>query len=465
MGTYAVVKPTRRRLMWTARVAVLLGLVAQALSAITVAPGVLADGGAPNLAYIVEAGPASGVAIMDIAQRRLVGHVAINGDPRSVILGADSRFVYVSEAANDRIAVVDANTRRVVAAIPAGRGPGPLAYSAVTGNLLVADTTGDTVTIINVVERRVIATVPVGNHPSGIGVAEPGSGITATVGDEAYVANMGDNTVSVINVAKRKVVAVVSAPGGPLAITVPANGGVGYVATRAGTVLAIGLADHRLLGILLRTTSGKLGIMDYDAVTGAVYVPDAGANVVYELRPATAAGAGTSVALPAEPVRALPFSGGPVAVAITFEGAYGFVAEGDSARVQMFDPAAREVIATLNVGGAPRAIVTAPYPAAPVPTTRASAGPPTWLWIALAVVVLALLAAGGYVIRGRLAGVGAVLTGGRGSQDESDIGGAPATGSARAGPGPVTKIRVGQATRRPRARTSKSRSRRRGARR
>ena len=62
------------------------------------------------------------------------------------------------------------------------------------------------------------------------------------------------------------------------------------------------------------------------------------------------------MALPAEPVRALPFSGGPVAVAITFEGAYGFVAEGDSARVQMFDPAAREVIATLNVGGAPRAI-------------------------------------------------------------------------------------------------------------
>ncbi|HEY7781930.1 MAG TPA: hypothetical protein VIC85_17195, partial [Ktedonobacterales bacterium] len=44
----------------------------------------LADGGAPNLLYIVDEGSLSGLTIVDIARKQVVGHVSIGGNPQSV---------------------------------------------------------------------------------------------------------------------------------------------------------------------------------------------------------------------------------------------------------------------------------------------------------------------------------------------------------------------------------------------
>jgi YVTN family beta-propeller protein len=282
------------------------------------------------------------------------------------------------------------------------------------------------------------------------------------------VANSDDNTISVINVAKRKVVAVIPAPGGPLGISIPATGGVGYVATRDGDILALGLADHRFLGTVFRRPNGQLGTMDYDAVTGEVYVPDAVANAIYVLRPATAGGAGTLRALPDEPARVLPFSGGPAAVAITFDGAYGFVAERDAGRVEMFDPASRQVLATIDVGAGPRALVTAPYPAAPEVGTGGGSGPATWLLVTLAVVALLLLAGGGYVARKRFFAMPAVPAA-RTATPASPLARpraqstGPSTGAAAPKRAPTGNTR--HTTTRAAHRSTKARSRRRGSRR
>ena len=115
-------------------------------------------------------------------------------------------------------------------------------------------------------------------------------------------------------------------PGGPLNVVVPVAGGIAYVGTKAGTIVAIDLGTHKVLGTLLQR-NGPIGAMDYDAVTGQVYAPVASANAVEVLRPASPAGDGGASSLPTEPLRTLPFAGGPDAVAITFDGAYGFVAE------------------------------------------------------------------------------------------------------------------------------------------
>ena len=335
-----------------------------ALALPSAVPAAHADGGAPNLAYIVGAGASKGdLVTVDIAQRRATGRVGVGGESRAVILSPDARFVYVAQAARDAIAVVDAHAQHVAATLPAGREPVALALDiGVATSLYVADAGGKSVTVLDLDHRRVSATIPVGAAPTGIAIAGPGSGISDPTDAEVYVTNGGDNTVSVISTAHRQVIATIPAPGGPLGVTIPATGGVAYVSTRAGTVLALGLANHQLLGTLLDQPGSAYGIMDYDAITNQVYVPDEQRGVVDILRPASAGPNGLSAPLPAEPARTLPLAGGPAAVAITFDGAYGFVAQRGSGQVTMFDAGSRQTLATIPVGGAPSAIITGSYP-------------------------------------------------------------------------------------------------------
>lgn len=323
-----------------------------------------ADGGAPNLAYVVGAGTDDGdLVTIDIGQRRVTNHVAVGGAPRAVILSPDGRSVYIAQARRDTVAVVDAHSQQVVASLPAGKEPVAMALDiGATINLYVADAGGNMVTVIDTDHSRVAATIPVGAAPSGIAIAGPASGISDPTDAEVYVANSGDDTVSVISAARRRVIATIPAPGGPLGVTVPAAGGVAYVSTRAGTVLVLGLANHQLLGTLLNQPGAAFGAMDYDGVTNQVYVPDATHRVVDILRPASAGPDGLSAPLPAEPARTLALAGGPAAVAITFDGAYGFVTQRQSGRVTIFDAGSRQTLATLGVGGAPVAIITGAYP-------------------------------------------------------------------------------------------------------
>ena len=140
-------------------------------------------------------------------------------------------------------------------------------------------------------------------------------------------------------------------------------GGIAYVATCRGAVLAVGLASHRLLGTVLANLGGPPGTMDYDAVTGQIYVPVPATNSVEILRPA-AVGTNGNLVIPVEPLHTLSFTGDPSAVAITFEGALGFVAERGSGRVVELDITSRQTLGAVTVGGAPQAIITGPYPPA-----------------------------------------------------------------------------------------------------
>lgn len=352
-----------------ARVALVILWLSCALAASLAPVGLArADGGAPNLAYVVGAGPRGDeLAVIDIGQRHVTAHVPIGEDPMGVVLSTDGRFAYVTQAAANRVAVVDAHAHQVVATVPVGSGPTALMV-AVVGNaneLYVADSGGNTVTIVDADARRVLATVPVGQNPTGVALAGPDSGISNPDDAEIYVANAGSNSVSVISATQRHVIATIAVPESPVSVCVPVSGGVAYVGTRSGSVLALSLADHRLLGTVLQSSHGVLGTMDYDAVTGQVYVPDATSGVVDVLAPVAANSAGNALpAFPAEPARTLGIGGGPAAVAITFEGSFGFVAERTAGRVAMFDPASHSILATVDIGGTPRALVTGPYPPA-----------------------------------------------------------------------------------------------------
>lgn len=341
--------------------------------ALASAPVARGDGGAPNLAYVAGGGSGGNdLTIVDVSKRQVTGHVALRGGPSSVVLSFDARAAYVAEPAANAVAVVDTHALTVASTISVAGAPSALALGYSRGGvaLFVATSNSNAVQILDPSKRRVIATISVGTHPSGLAVAAPGSGIVTTdINDEElYVANSGDDTVSVISTNQRKVIATIPAPGGPLSVVVPATGGVAYVGTRAGAILALSLALHTLLGTVMQLPDGHTpGQMDYDAVTGQIYVPDPAGGQVYVLRPVSA---GSAFEAPKDPARTLAIAGGPAAVAITFDGALGFVAQRDAGRVEMLDVAAGRSLASITVGGTPRAIITGPYP----PVTDSGSG-------------------------------------------------------------------------------------------
>ncbi|HEY7984267.1 MAG TPA: hypothetical protein VID73_08865, partial [Ktedonobacterales bacterium] len=179
-----------------------------------------------------------------------------------------------------------------------------------------------------------------------------------------YVTHPQANTVSIISSTRHTTVATVTVPGGPEAVVAPGTGGLAYVTTHAGTVEVIGLSDHKLRGTVYRAPGDEFGRMDYDAVTGAIYLTDVTRNQVLALAPASISGDGGAARIPAEPARATAIPGGPAAIAVTFDGAFGFVTQRAAGSVTMLDLGAHQTLATIAVPGQPVAVITGAYPPA-----------------------------------------------------------------------------------------------------
>ncbi len=100
-----------------------------------------ADGGAPQLAYV--AGTAQGISIIDIAQRRVTGTIAIAGNPRTVLLSPDGHALYVTQPTLGRVTVVAAKTGKPLCTASLPGQPSLLALSLDATVLYVAGQ-GDT---------------------------------------------------------------------------------------------------------------------------------------------------------------------------------------------------------------------------------------------------------------------------------------------------------------------------------
>lgn len=336
-------------------------LLALALFAAGGVPSARADGGAPNLVYV--SGTKDGVAVVDIANQQVSGTIPVDGDPRGMTLSADSRFLYVALAGKNGVAVIDALAKQVINTYPTGPNPASLALDLIDpAHLWVANSGGNTVTVLNPDSGKHITTIPVGLHPVSVALAGPTTGITETdASSEVLVANQDSSSLTVIGSESFKVLATVPLPQGdnPIWVTVPAFGGTAYVTTKQGHVYGFALASHQFFGPIF---SGQtLHGMDYDALTGEVYVPDSQANLVDVLRPVSS-GQSAPTKLPSQPVRTLPVSGGPASVAITSDGSLGIVGQQASGSITFLEVPTHKVLGSIQVGGAPQFVLAGPFP-------------------------------------------------------------------------------------------------------
>jgi DNA-binding beta-propeller fold protein YncE len=310
------------------------------------APQVHADGGAPNLAYV--AGTSHGISVIDIAQQKVTRTIAVDGDPHTILLSLDGRFLYVTQPGVGRVAVIGARSGQTFCSADLPGHPTLLALGTDTITLYAAGNDGN-ISAIDSTTCTVRETFQ--THDRVYGLTVVGATTGNSVSDQLWVA--GTDALLLFN-EKGQQLASVPIAEGPQSLCIPA-GLTAYVTTRQGTVVAVDLSTLQVSPPLL--TGGKFGTMDYDAITLEVYVPDQEAKQLDVLSPFTIGG----VLPPKEPARVIRLSGSPQAVAISSDGRFAFVAL-SGGEIAMLDLPARRTVKTIAVGGTPHFIIIGLYP-------------------------------------------------------------------------------------------------------
>jgi DNA-binding beta-propeller fold protein YncE len=309
-----------------------------------------ADGGAPQLAYVV--GTAQGVSIIDIAQRRVTGTIAVGGNPRTALLSLDGHALYVTQPTLGQVTVIAAKTGKpLCTAILPGQ-PSLLALSLDASVLYVAGQGDTRVRALDPTTCAVQRTFETHEPVYGLAVAaSTAANATPSTPNQLWIT--GSTALTVFDLDGH-LLGSVPVPGGPQYITIP-GGFTAYVTTRQGTVVAVDLNTRKVIRTLL--SGGQFGPMDYDAATGEIYVPDRQHNQLDVLAPVTTT---TSPTLQ-EPARVIHLSSSPQSVAITSDGQLAFVALSNG-QVLMFDVPGRSIVTSIAVGGSPHFIITGLYP-------------------------------------------------------------------------------------------------------
>jgi len=314
-----------------------------------------ADGGAPNLAYV--AGASQGVGIIDVAQQRVAERFAVAGNPYTILLSPDGRLLYVTQPALGRVAALATKTGQTICSATFPGHPSLLALSIDGTVLYVGGMNEKTIITLDsqtcVLRRSFQTTEPI----SWLSAA----GVTTGNALQTQLWVAGLTAVSILDEQGQELDSI-PIEGEPRFLCLPGQL-TAYVATRQGSLVAVDMLTHQVFATLL--TGGTFGPMDYDAISGEIYVPDQQHNQVDVLSPVLD-GSGLT---PQEPVRVIHLNSSPQSIAITNDGQLGFVALSDG-QVDMLDIPGRSIVKTIPVGGQPHFIITGPYPPPGVPTPQ-----------------------------------------------------------------------------------------------
>jgi DNA-binding beta-propeller fold protein YncE len=336
---------------------------------------VQADGGAPNLAYI--AGTAAGISVIDIAQQKVTETFALAGDPHTIYLSADGRFLYIAQPVLNQVSILAAKTGQTICAAHIAGSPSLLAFDSSTNTLFVAGNQVASVSDIDMTDCHVLHTFKTRGMVYGLAVvslAFNGSGSQLWVSNDSEITIFGTRTYQEIT--------SISLPDNPRYLSSPPGFWV-YVTTQRGELEAIDVTSHHILPLL---TGGQFGTMDFNEITGEIYVPDSQRQQLDVISPPDSG----ATFPPHEPVLVYHLQAAPRSVAITNDGQLGFVALGDGS-VAMLDVLGRQLVATIHVGGNPHFIITGLYPPALGTTPQQASIIDTTATIAAYILVAALI--------------------------------------------------------------------------
>src|SRR5258708_6465425 len=223
-------------------------------------PSAHADGGAPQIAYV--AGAAQGISIIDIAQRRVTGSIAVDGKPRTVLLSPDGHALYVTQPTLGRVAVITAKTGKTLCTASLPGQPSLLALS-LDATVLYAAGQGDTsVRALDPVTCAVRQTFETHEPVYGLAVAaSTAADATPSTPNQLWIAGTTALTIFEVN---GHLLGSVPIAGGPQGICIP-GGFTAYVTTRQGAVVAVDLNTRLVVRTLL--SRWQFGTLNYNTIT------------------------------------------------------------------------------------------------------------------------------------------------------------------------------------------------------
>ena len=317
-----------------------------------------ADGGAPQLAYV--AGTPQGISAIDIQQQKVTRTLSVKGDPHTIMLSLDGRYLYVTQPTLGLFTMLSAKTGQTICTANVPGHPTLLTYDTTDNLLFAAANDAASVTEIDGNSCKIVYTFKIGSPVYGLAVANVGSANGTS--NQLWVS--GTNSVTILDTGKHTQLASFPIAGGPQYITFP-PGTEAYITTRQGDVDAVDFSTYQVVTLL---TGGKFGPMDFDEITDEVFVPDQLHKQIDVLAPVSSG----SSALPKEPSHVYSLGVVPESVAITGDGQLGFVAL-SSGNVAMIDIPGERIANTFTVGGTPHFIITGLYPPAIGTTPQQSA--------------------------------------------------------------------------------------------
>ncbi len=324
-----------------------------------------ADGGAPNLAYV--AGTSRGVAVIDVAQRRIARTISIAGSPHNVLLSLDGSLLYVTQPARGQVSLLEAATGKILCSARFAGQPSIMALSPQNDVFYVAGNDNTGIHVLDAKTCALRATFQTTGPVHALAISFLSGAFPKHQGDyQLWATTPGGLMVFDTNGTQ---LANLPLAADPQSLCIP-PGLIAYITTGQGTVVALDLSTMRFTAPLLR--GGPFGTMDYDAATGEIYVPEQKQHQIAVLAPVLS---GTQIE-PGKLARQLPLPGVPQAVAITSDGQLGFVALQDG-RVVMLDIPARQPVTTITVGGQPQSVITGLYPPASINIPPPTSSQPT----------------------------------------------------------------------------------------
>src|SRR5437879_4686047 len=297
-----------------------------------------ADGGAPNRAYI--AGATKGIGIIDLAKQKVVDHIAVAGDPHTILLSLDGRYLYATEAKLKRVAIVIASTGELLCTIPVPGHPTLLAMDPNANILFAASNDASIVTSIDPSNCRIKHVFQMNKPVYGLGIAVVSwSSLPPNNPNQLWVADSTELTV--FDDVKGIQIKQIPIPGGPRYISIPPGSAV-YVTTQQGSVITVDLSTYKVRTLI---SDGSYSSMDFDEGTSEVYVPDQKNDQLVILEPVYG-----DTTMPQEPLRTVPLQAKPVSVAVTSDGQLALVAL-EGGKVAVFDIQTIQITKTLDIRG------------------------------------------------------------------------------------------------------------------
>ena len=253
-----------------------------------------------------------------------------------LVFSPDGRQAYLLEPDAGQIVFVDCGQIREIARLRPGGKLSSLALSPDGKTLVAADSDSHLIYFIRTDERKVLGSVEVGQSPGPMGILPDGSKI--------FVADTGENKITAVEVASRRILSNLELGASPTSLMVKPDGGEIFVLSSANSTLTILDAFHDNVEQTL--TTGR------DPVAGVL---SRDANLLY----IASAADGNIIAMDAPNRQVLP-SGGvthvgvtPSALALTPDERYLVVADVGTSSVAILRTDRNTLVTTIPVGNTP----------------------------------------------------------------------------------------------------------------